>query len=51
VRYASIMTHPDGRSKGCAIVEFASPDEAGRAVEAFNDTEIEGRKILIREVR
>lgn len=51
VRYASIMTHPDGRSKGCAIVEFGSPEEAGRAISAFNDTEIEGRKILIREDR
>jgi len=51
VRYASIMTHPDGRSKGCAIVEYSNPGEAAAAAETLNNSEIEGRKILIREVR
>lgn len=51
VRYASIMTHPDGRSKGCAIVEFSSSAESKLAIETLSDLEIDGRKILIREDR
>lgn len=51
VRYASIMVHPDGRSKGCAIVEFSSSAESKVAIETLNDLEIDGRKILIREDR
>lgn len=51
VRYASIMTHPDGRSKGCAIVRYDSADEANAAITTLTDTEIKGRKISVREDR
>jgi RNA recognition motif-containing protein len=42
---------PDGRSKGCGIVEFTSPDEAQRAIAELNDTELMGRMVFVREDR
>ena len=51
VVHASIMTTPDGRSKGCGIVEFATPEGAQQAVLTLNDTELEGRQIFVREDR
>ncbi|KAL3808643.1 hypothetical protein ACHAXA_006630 [Cyclostephanos tholiformis] len=48
---AEVMTMHDGRSKGCGIVEYASPDGACRAIEELNDTELMGRKIFVREDR
>lgn len=42
----------DGKSKGCALVQFSSPAEAKAAIETLNDTlEIDERKILVREDR
>jgi RNA recognition motif-containing protein len=41
----------DGRSKGCGIVEFATPDEAQRAITELNDTELMGRMVFVREDR
>lgn len=51
VTRANIMTTPDGRSKGCGIVEFATPDGAQQAVSTLNDTELNGRQIFVREDR
>jgi len=51
VTRADVMTTPDGRSKGCGIVEFATADGARRAVLTLNDTEIMGRQIFVREDR
>ncbi|CAJ1340682.1 unnamed protein product [Effrenium voratum] len=38
-------------SKGCGIVQFASPAAARRAITELTDTEIQGRKIFVREDR
>ena len=46
-----LIAHPSGRSKGCAVVEFDSCEEAGRAINELNNAEIHGRKIFIREDR
>ncbi|GAX14247.1 hypothetical protein FisN_1Hh441 [Fistulifera solaris] len=46
-----VMMAPDGRSKGCAIVEFATADDARKAVLTLNDSELEGRQIFVREDR
>ena len=46
-----IIAYPSGRSKGCAVVEFDSVEEAGRAINELNNAEIHGRKIFIREDR
>jgi len=51
VLFCEIMMGHDGRSRGCAIVVFSSPEEARNAISMFHDTEMEGRKMLVREDR
>jgi RNA recognition motif-containing protein len=51
VKIASVMTTPDGRSKGCGIVEFNTAADAQQAVLTLNDTELHGRQIFVREDR
>jgi RNA recognition motif-containing protein len=51
VTRADIMTGHDGRSKGCGIVEYATEEEAKKAVLTLNDTELKGRQIFVREDR
>lgn len=48
---ADIMSGPDGRSKGCGLVEFETVDEAMKAITTLNDTELKGRPIFVREDR
>ena len=48
---ADVLEGSDGRSKGCGIVEFANPLEASNAISTMTDTEINGRKIFVREDR
>ena len=51
VTYASIMSSPNGRSKGCGLVEFSDAIGARRAIEELNDTDLKGRIIFVREDR
>lgn len=51
VKLANVMTTPDGRSKGCGIVEFLTAADAQQAVLTLNDTELKGRQIFVREDR
>ena len=51
VLHADVLHGPDGRSKGCGLVEFQTPDEAQRAIQELNDTELMGRMIFVREDR
>jgi len=46
-----IVLHAIGRSKGWGIVEFETPDEAIKAVNELNGTELGGRRIAVREDR
>ena len=46
-----VLQTSDGRSKGCGIVEFATPEGAAEAVLTLNDTELSGRRIFVREDR
>lgn len=48
---ADVMKSPDGRSKGCGVVEFATVQGAQRAVLTLNDSELHGRQIFVREDR
>jgi RNA recognition motif-containing protein len=51
VVYANVTRGDDGRSKGWGIVEFETPDEAIKAVQELNGTELGGRRIAVREDR
>jgi RNA recognition motif-containing protein len=54
VTYANVMRDGPGdraRSKGCGIVEFESPSDAQAAISQLNESELDGRNILVREDR
>lgn len=46
-----IMDKMSGRSKGFGFVEFASDEEAARAIEMFDGTDFGGRTIKVNEAR
>jgi len=51
VLFAEVLKNPDGRSKGCGIVEYSQPSEAKEAINDLNDSELNGRMIFVREDR
>ena len=52
VESASVITDKmSGRSKGFGFVEMATPDEAQKAIEMFNEKELGGRKIIVNVAR
>jgi len=51
VSHADVMMEHDGRSKGCAIVRFASAQDAANAIQQLHDSELQGRTIFVREDR
>jgi len=40
-----------GQSKGFGFVEMGSPDEAAKAIQQFNETELKGRNIKVNEAK
>lgn len=40
-----------GKSRGFAFVEFATPEEAGKAVEQFHNQEFQGRSLTVNVAR
>lgn len=40
-----------GRSKGFGFVEMSSQEEAQKAIETLNETEVDGRKIVVNVAR
>ena len=42
------MTH---RSKGFGFVEMENDDEADKAIEMYNEKELDGRKVVVNEAR
>lgn len=40
-----------GRSKGFGFVEMANDDEAGKAIEMYNEQDNGGRKMIVNEAR
>ncbi|EKX45261.1 hypothetical protein GUITHDRAFT_87179 [Guillardia theta CCMP2712] len=48
---ADVFTERSGRSRGCGIVEFTSPDGAHNAMMMMNNSELDGRSIFVREDR
>lgn len=52
VESAKVITDRDsGRSKGFGFVEFASEDDAKKAIEQLNNSELDGRTITVNEAR
>lgn len=51
VAFADVMLEEDGRSRGCGLVAYRSAADAQRAVLELHDSELMGRKILVREER
>ncbi len=46
-----IFDRATGRSKGFGFVEFENDEEANRAIEMFDGTDLGGRKIIVNEAR
>ena len=46
-----IMDKFTGRSKGFGFVEMPNDDEARGAIEGLNETEIDGRQIVVKKAR
>lgn len=51
VKFVDLFQEPGGRSKGCAIVEYETPQEAHTAIRELHDTELNGRMMFVREDR
>ncbi|BFZ60821.1 g-strand binding protein [Saitoella coloradoensis] len=51
VKFAEVLTLPNGMSKGCGIVEYATPEEAQQAIQTLSNKEFMGRLVFIREDR
>ena len=46
-----VMDQDTGRSRGFAFVEMANSEEANAAIEALNEQEIVGRRVIVNEAR
>jgi len=52
VESASVVTDKfSGQSKGFGFVEMSDPDEAAKAIDQFNETELKGRNIRVDQAR
>ncbi len=52
VQSAMVITDKfSGQSKGFGFVEMATAEEANRAIEQFNDSDLKGRNIKVNEAK
>jgi cold-inducible RNA-binding protein len=52
VESASVVTDKfSGQSKGFGFVEMSDPEEAAKAIDQFNETELKGRNIRVDQAR
>ncbi|EJC97633.1 RNA-binding domain-containing protein [Fomitiporia mediterranea MF3/22] len=51
VLFAEVLVTPTGISKGCGIVEFATQEDAQRAIRELSEVPLLGRPVFIREDR
>lgn len=46
-----IKDHETGRSRGFGFVEMPNQDEASKAMDSLNGSEIEGKQLMVNEAR
>ncbi|KAI9254953.1 hypothetical protein EDC94DRAFT_617883 [Helicostylum pulchrum] len=51
VVHVDILKMPNGKSKGCGVVEYRHPEDAKRAIHIMNKAEFMGRPVFVREDR
>ncbi|KAI7892236.1 uncharacterized protein EV154DRAFT_195564 [Mucor mucedo] len=51
VAHVDVLKLPNGRSKGCGVVEYRYPEDAKRAIHIMNKAEFMGRPVFVREDR
>ncbi|KAI8064017.1 hypothetical protein BDF21DRAFT_466701 [Thamnidium elegans] len=51
VVHVDVLKMPNGRSKGCGVVEYRYPEDAKRAIHIMNKAEFMGRPVFVREDR
>ena len=51
IKYCDVLMDGSNRSRGCGLVEYATPEAALEAIETLTDSEIQGRSIFVREDR
>ncbi|KAF2174142.1 hypothetical protein M409DRAFT_16411 [Zasmidium cellare ATCC 36951] len=51
VLFADVLLLPNGMSKGCGIVEYATRDQAQTAITSLSNTPLMGRLVYVREDR
>ncbi|KAI1715913.1 RNA recognition motif domain-containing protein [Ditylenchus destructor] len=51
VTFVETLEDRDGKSKGCAVVEFKALDSAVKCVDVMHRQEIRGRQIVAKEIR
>ena len=51
VKTVDVLAGPDGRSKGCALVEFMDSSSAQQAINMLNNVDFMGRQMFVREDR
>lgn len=51
VAHVEVFTEASGRSAGCGVVEFETPEGAENAINTMNDSMLDGRSIFVRADR
>ncbi|XP_063690644.1 myelin expression factor 2-like isoform X2 [Bolinopsis microptera] len=53
VTFVELFEDEGGKSMGCGLVEYSTPEEAKKAIESLNDSKVNGREVKVKadEVR
>ena len=50
VTFVELFEDDSGKSMGCGLVEYSTPEEAKKAIESLNDSKVNGREIKVKAV-
>lgn len=51
MNFVETLDGRNGKSKGCAVVEFRTKDSAIKCVDAMHRVELHGRLVVAKEIR